>query len=71
MSEIQSVIFNRDVFGYEDALEWLEDHNLFPIKDGRFTKNEIRFRIRDPKEFSKFRIIHFTPNIEAVLGFNE
>ncbi len=56
MSKIQSVTFKRRYWTIDRAREWLEDNNIKPIKIDE-TKTLYRFRIINPKKFSKKNII--------------
>lgn len=51
MSKIQSVLFSLK-YGWdlESSYNWLEDHELFPIKHADFSKKYISWRILDPSE---------------------
>ena len=51
--EIQAVLFPKGTW-VDDMYDWLASHDLRPLKQPRETKNFVRFRIRDPKEFKHF-----------------
>ncbi len=73
-SEVQSVIFDRvgkNKFTMLQAMSWLNDNNLKPMKAPDKTKNTWRFRIKDPKKFKRFRIKSVKPGIKLVIGFKK
>ena len=69
MSEVHSILFNKNIWTLKDSKRWLKEHDYIPIKKVDITTNFYRFRIRDPKLFKKFRIIYIDYGIEFVLGF--
>jgi hypothetical protein len=52
--EMHSIVFNKDKWDTNSAREWLKSHNYHPIKRVDITKNTLRYRIIDPKEFVSF-----------------
>ena len=68
MSSIQAVLFKKP-FTTKKARAFLKKNGFKPIKRVDKTKNFLRYRIRDPKQFKRFRTISFTKNIKAVVGF--
>ena len=54
MSQIQSVLFDKNTFSEISAKEWLNKHNF---KYGKVDKrgNKLRFRHKDPEIFDKIR----------------
>lgn len=68
-SAIQAVLFKKDRWTAESARKWLEKHKIVPIKDPRQTKNEIRFRVKDPTLFKRFRTIKEKDGIDLVVAF--
>lgn len=71
MSKIQSVIFNKSHWNVTNARKWLKTHNLKPIKAVDRTTNTLRFRIRQPGNFSSFIIKSTDKNISLVIGFRK
>lgn len=69
MSEVHSILFNKNIWILKDAKRWLREHDYIPIKKVDITTNFYRFRIRDPKLYRTFRIIYIDYGIEFVLGF--
>ena len=69
-SSIQSVLFDRKIFTTTEARSWLSRNNLQPIKRVDKTKNLLRYRIKNPNKFKRFRIIQ-APNstVKFVIGF--
>lgn len=73
-SEIQSVIFDtlnaEKEWSTVKARRFLNRHALKPMKRAHVTKSgKIHFRIRDPDQYDRLRIIHVAPGVEFVLGF--
>lgn len=52
MSVLQSIAFNRNSWNMKEVFDWLDNHNIFPMKEPHITKNYIRIRIQDPKKYS-------------------
>lgn len=70
-SAVQSVIFNNKLWDVEKAKKWLTEHELIASKVDE-TENTLRFRQKDPDQFTKFRVIKpgavkklHTPDVEA------
>lgn len=69
--EVQAVLFNKDKWTSTKARTWLKKHDYKPIKRAHITKNEIRFRITEPK-YDDYRTIKLNNSgIELVLGKNK
>lgn len=68
-SDIQSVLFDRDLWTVIEARTWLRKHKFIPIKLPHQTKNKIRFRLQNPLNFRRFRIKKLGEGIELVIGF--
>ena len=67
MSEVQSILFDNTKWLLKDALYWLQEHEIIPMKIPE-TKKHHRFRIKNPKNYSHF----ITKNgISLVVGFKE
>ena len=56
MSQIQSVLFDRDKFTTEQARKFLLNNKLVPIKRVDKTTKNLRYRLQNPKRFIRFRI---------------
>lgn len=73
MSEIQSVVFLGRRMNVMQQHTWLRKHNLIPMKKVHVVGGEHhvshRWRIRDPKKFSRFITKKITPDIDLVIGF--
>jgi len=50
--EIQTLVFDRDVYTRKTALEWAKKHN-FKTYTSRMTNNEIRLRQFPPNQVKK------------------
>jgi len=61
-SEIQSVVFDSELWDEEKAKAWLKDHDMVSGKMDQ-TKNTLRFRQKDPEGYSRFRMI--TPGAQV------
>lgn len=62
---LQSVLFDKEIYTTGQAREWLEKHNIVPIKRVHTTENFYRYRIRNPKDFNRF----FTKKIKYGIDF--
>ena len=70
-SKKQSVVFLQE-YGWtpEQALIWLYMHGNLPIKSvDRSIPGQLRYRLEDPKHFSRFATIKTNKGILFVLGF--
>ncbi len=75
MSEIHSVSFlAKGKWNATKARKWLKEHDLKPIKrvhkvyvDGKLT--QLRYRIRDPKQFKSFSTKRIKPYINIIIGY--
>ncbi|HXS59230.1 MAG TPA: hypothetical protein VN703_00260 [Candidatus Sulfopaludibacter sp.] len=70
MSQIQSIIFNKDYWTKSEARKWLLTHFFLPIKKVHETKNYYRYRIKDPNKFNYFITRRLKNNMELVIGFS-
>lgn len=62
---LQSVVFHKDKWTKEKAIEWLKSHNKkYPKVDE--TEDSYRFRQISPKGFTKFRSL---PNKKIGITF--
>lgn len=68
-TEIQSVLFNRNVWSIPDAYSWLVEHDFKPMKKAHLTENNIRFRIRLPTKYKRFTTRKMGKGISLVIGF--
>ena len=75
---LQSVLFDKEIYTTGQARKWLEKNNIVPIKRVQkvkseinavtqlpFTENFYRYRIRNPKDFNRF----FTKKIKYGIDF--
>lgn len=70
VSLIQNIMFKRKYFTTNEARKWLKKNKFIPIKRVDKTNNELRYRIKDPRIFKKFRVISLKKNkIQATIGF--
>lgn len=68
LSEVQSIIFDKDIFTKDRAVSWLKDHDF---KASKFDEKEetFRFRQQSPKLFTRFETKSLTNGIQAIIGF--
>ncbi|HDZ16729.1 hypothetical protein LCGC14_0704670 [marine sediment metagenome] len=71
MSKIQSVLFNKILWTTSKARDWLEKNDLTRIKKVDITKEFLRYRIRQPGMFKKFRSINVkgVKGVRFIIGF--
>lgn len=75
-SNVQAILFDRKIWSENGAKRWILDHNFNSVKQEHLTKNKIRFRIKDPNEFSYFRTKKLPPvnkddmGVEFIIGFS-
>ena len=67
MSEVQSIIFAKDVYTKSLASSWLRSHGYRSEKVDS-SRNFLRFRQESPRKYKDFRIKEITPGIKLVLG---
>ena len=66
MSEIQSILIDKNYFTLEQANDWIKDKGFRPIKKVHETSNLYRFRITDPKLYSRFYVIPLAKNYDYI-----
>ena len=71
MSQIQSIVFDRDKFTTAKARAFLQRNKLVPIKRVDKTKNKLRYRIKTPKLFKRFRVKKIKKGISLIFGFKK
>jgi hypothetical protein len=64
--KVQSVLFNKRAYTKGDAIKWLRDHNLNPIKPAHETSFNFRYRIRDPKQRKEYKTHKINKDITLV-----
>ena len=69
MSQIQSVLFDKDKFTTAQARAFLKRNRLVSIKRVDKTTKNLRYMLQNPKLFKRFRIIRIKKNIQFVIGF--
>ncbi len=67
---IQAVIFNKKRFTADKAREWLRKHDYKAIKRVDKTKNFLRYRLKNPKQFRTFTTKPLNKSISLIMGFN-
>lgn len=69
MSEIQSVVFNKNEWNLIEARKWLNKHNYlndYLVDEKPFT---YRFRQIEPSNFNRFVTKKLPNGIDLILGF--
>ena len=69
MSEVQGVNFDRRKWTSDKARQWMRQNKYKPIKRVHKTANQLRYRIKNPKRFRRFRVKELGKGISLVLGF--
>lgn len=67
-AEVQSIIFDIDKFGLNDAIKWLLKHKRKITKVDQ-THKTYRFRQKNPKNYKRFRIKKIADGIKFIYGF--
>ena len=70
-SRVQSVTFPRATFSPRQAMHWLKQHDLKPMKKVDKTATRLRYRILDPAQFDHFATKTVKEDIEFIIGFPE
>lgn len=70
VSQIQAVLFRKSIWDTKMARKWLKKNKMKPIKKVHKTKNLLRYRLRSPEQFKRFRIKKIPKfSIKFVIGF--
>ncbi len=70
MSEIQAVLFEKKVWDSKMARKWLKKNKMKPIKKVHKTKNLLRYRLRSPRKYKRFRMKSIPKfSLKFVIGF--
>jgi|SRR5579859_417077 len=67
-SSIQSVLFDRQYYTKDDALQWIAEHDMVPI-DVKSTKRYIHVGIHDPSMYQRIRTKNTGKGIKFHIGF--
>lgn len=67
-SKIQSIWFKRRYWTVDEARDWVVDHG-FRRDLTNSSKNFIKFKQEDPKDFNSFATIKFKRSVYAIVGF--
>jgi len=75
MYKIQSVIFDRRIWKFDDIIKWSIEHDLKVYKIG-ITKNEIRVRQIEPQTLKKLGYTNYHNKkigngIQLVIAYND
>jgi len=70
-SQTQAVLFDlRDGWTAPMAEAWLAAHDMYPMKRVHKTKNKLRYRLRDPHQFERFRTVDIDDvGIQFIVGW--
>lgn len=68
---MQSVVFFIDKgWTIKKAKVWLKNHNIVPMKNAdRHLKNQLRFRLEDPKKYKRFITKKLEPGVNLIVGY--
>jgi hypothetical protein len=69
MSKVQSYLFLKSYYDINEVNDYINSHDIHPIKAIHETDNMFRVRVQDPKQFKKFRTKKLSNHLEAVIGF--
>ena len=69
MSKIQAVLFEKRLWTTAQARSWLKKHHIKPMKKTHSTNLWYRYRIRDPDQFRRMRVIKLGNGLEFIIGF--
>ena len=67
MMEVQSVLFPREEFTMNEAIQWLKDHK-YKHKKVDTTEMMYRFRQHDPNDFTRMRTIRLHNDVRLIIG---
>lgn len=68
---VQSVLFDNKEFTTEDARKWLHKHNFEPIKRVHRTKQNLRYRLRNPNPKHNYITKNIKQTkIKLIIGFS-
>ena len=73
--EVQSILFNREIWSPEEAVKWLQ-HHMFVAKKLDATPNYLRFRQHTPAKLkqiglTQLRTKHIGDGITLILAYPE
>jgi hypothetical protein len=71
-NNIQSIIFERNLFTPTQAKKWIQDHGyktLFYGKIADITEDYIRYRQQSPKKYKTYRTKQISKGIKLILGY--
>ena len=71
MSEVQAVLFKKDLITPREAKIWLRNNNLKAIKKVHATKNLYRYRINNPRKYKRMRYKKINNFISFIIGFKK
>jgi hypothetical protein len=66
---VQSIYFLTPGWNATSARAWLVNNDVVPLKRMHRIGREMRYRIRDPNEFTRFRTRISPDGVHIVLGF--
>ena len=68
MSEVQSIIFDKSIWGEKTARYWLKSHNYKHKNKMHETGNYLRFRQKPPSMFNDYRTMDIGNGIAFIVG---
>lgn len=69
MSEVQAVLFDKDMWTRSSSLRELYKLGFHPIKPVHETANKYRYRMEDPNMYKRLRTKHGQKGITFIIGF--
>jgi len=63
---IQAVIFNRELFTKKEAVKWLKEHKITPLK-AHTTKNYYRFRMSEPIKNARYITKNINDGVSLII----
>lgn len=68
-SIVQAVIFDKTKWNTEQARQFLQRHEMKPIKRVHITKNYYRYRLVEPNSDRPHKLKEITDGVKLVLEF--
>jgi hypothetical protein len=60
-SEVQSIMFDKNLFSKEDSIKWAKEHGFNPIKEPETSEEGeyVHLRIQNPEKYKTFRVSQY------------
>jgi len=66
--EIQSVLFDKNIYNTKTARQFLKYYKITPIKRVHITKSYLRYRISPPEKYKFLRIKKIKTGVKFIFG---